>query len=484
MRSALRTPLPALAALTLLLACGGGSGSTASRDTAPPAPRPKVVVYGESIPTGTTYNYALRVVQEDGTHPVTLAVGEAGYQVYGVHGDRLVYARRVSSEREHYYSVRLDGTGEVWLNPGTGTWRNALLQDGHLVFQNYATGEVYVAPVDGSRPPAQLTATGEWASSLQTTPQGLLYSQHLKATDSYELRFRPFNLGPSVLLTPVTAADQQSARDLVGDRLLYTTRKGLFSIRLDGTGQRQLAAVQDALVYGGVVGNSVIVGNLAASGQQDLYVVSLDGSVAGHALDDSPGGAKRTTFYNTQGSLLTDGTRVVYFNFSTVQPGFVDLYSAPLAGGMPVRLTSFPEVEYAQALRDGKVLVARAADSYQGNWDLLWVPLDGSGAPAPVVQTPQRELFVGFADDRLVFRRLYADREELLSATLDGRDEKRLATVGPNAGDSWSWVAHGRVYVRTEPTWGNYDLHSLKADGTDTRILANSANSEGFLGLF
>lgn len=481
MRTALRSALPALAALAFLIACGG-AGSGGPQPGGQPAPRPKVILYGESIYTGNAYNYALRLMKEDGSGKVLLSVGDAPYQVLGVTQDRVVYARRVSSERDYFYSVKLDGTDEKWLNPGTAvSWRNGWLQGGHLLMQNYMTGEVYEVPVDGSAAPALMSAQGEWAFMIEATPAGLVYSQHLQANDAYEVRFRAFDRSPSILLAPSNPTDAPNPREVVGDRLVYTTRKGIFSVRLDGTGLRQLGAVQDQLIYGGVTGNSVVIGNLSATGQ-DLYAVSLDASAPGRALDDTPNEIKRASLYNS-GGLTTDGSRVVYYRWysPTANP---DLYSAPVNGGFPVRLTSFSQLEFPMAILNGKVLVARAADSYQGDWDLLWVPIDGSGAPTAVVQTAQREMFVGFADNRLVFRRLFADREELLSATLDGKDEILLATAGTNAGDAWAWIANNRVYVRTEPVWGNFDFSSMKADGTGKVALADSPNSEGFFGLY
>ncbi|HJV22536.1 MAG TPA: hypothetical protein VJ570_07560 [Holophagaceae bacterium] len=477
MRLALRSALPALAALTLLLACGGSGSGSGSTPT--PGGRPKVILYVEAIPTGTSTNYALRAMREDGTADTLLGVKNLNYRIKGIVGDRVVYSVW-GIDNDQCYSVKLDGTDEKLLSPNPTIWRNALLQGDHLVMQNL-TGELYVVPVDGSRAPALLSLPGEYAGLVRTTPTGVIYRQNIVATDTWELRHRTFDLagGPSTLTK--LFVDGETFRDLAGDRALITTTKGLFSIRFDGTDRKQLAAVQDQMVFCGWSGNQAVVANGNPLSQQ-LYVVALDAGVAGHALDDTPDTVNQTTLYNIPG-MTTDGTRVVYYRLPSDRSSS-DLYSAPLNGGLPVRLTSYAEIEYPLAIRNGKVLVARSASSYQGDWDLLWIPLDGSAAPTPVVKTAQREMFVGFAGDRLVFRRLYADREELLSATLEGQDERLLETVGSNRGDTWAWVANDRVYASVEATPGNYDFSSVKADGTGRIALAARPEPETYLGLF
>ncbi|HJV90663.1 MAG TPA: hypothetical protein VJ623_10190 [Holophagaceae bacterium] len=477
--------IPALATLTFLLACGGGSSGSDSAATPTPAPAPKVV-YFEVIPLGTTNNYALRSMLEDGTQNTLLDVfSDQGGEIVGFAGDRFIFAEHLDNMSGQYYTVKADGSGKTRLGDPDQRWKYGCLVGDQVLMQHYDSShgyqELYAAPTDAAHAPVLVSLAGEVASTYATTAKGVVYSQRFAATNTYEVRYRELGNGSApVVLFPETA-DQEWFREVVGDRVLYTTLKGVYSVRLDGTDRRSLATVPDALAYQGVVGKLAIYANQNARGG-DLFAVPVDGSGPARTLDATPDTRKRGNQYIGQ-PLVSDGTHLVYFRVPTGMPALIDLYSVPLTGGSPVRLTSFPEMEYPLAIVNGKALIARAGDTYQGNWDLYWVPLDGSDSPTPVVQTPQRELFLTLLDGRLVFRRLYADREELRSATLDGQDERLLATAPTNAGDAWAREQHGRIYVTLEATPGNYDFFSLKADGTDRRDLAVGPHSESFQGV-
>ncbi|HJV22535.1 MAG TPA: hypothetical protein VJ570_07555 [Holophagaceae bacterium] len=477
--------IPALATLTFLLACGGGSGGSGSTAAPAPVPTPKVV-YFEVVPLGTTNNYALRSMLEDGSQNTLLDVfSDQGGEIVGFAGDRFIFAEHLDNMSGQYYTVKTDGSGKTRLGDPDQRWKYGRLVGDQVVMQrydsNHGSQEIWAAPTDAGRAPVLVSLVGESAVTYTATAKGVVYSQHFAATDTYECRYRELGAGAApVTLFPETAA-QEWFRDVVGNRAVYTTTKGVFSVKLDGTDRRTLATVPDTLAYQGLVGNLAIYANQNTRGA-DLFAVPVDGSGPVRTLDTTPDTVKRGNEYSGQ-ALISDGTHLVYFRVPTGMPALIDLYSVPLTGGSPVRLTSFPEMEYPLAIVNGKALIARAGDTYQGNWDLYWVPLDGSGSPTAVVQTPQRELFLTILDGRLVFRRLYADREELRSATLDGQDERLLATAPTNAGDSWAREQHGRIYVTREATPGNYDFFSLKADGTDRRDLAVGPHSESFQGV-
>lgn len=478
--------LPGLA-LTFLLGCGGSDGSPKADPPPPPLKAGAYAIYTQTVAAGTETAIVLHAVSEDGTRDTALATFTGlGGSWAGRAGDRLIYSEQVgetdTTELWRHLSIRLDGLGRTLLSGTSTDWNsNALIAGSRVILQKGTTGELYTVPADGSRPPEPFSLPGRYAGTLQALGDGVLYQEQTEVPGTDAIRFRPADASaPPVTLYLRTATAQETFRGVFGDRVLYSTNTTLGSVRLDGTGAKTLATVPRFLSYLGVAGSQVVYTQYLGPASE-LWTVPLDGATAPFALDATPG---VQSFNSPVGTALAEGGQLVYGRIDLATPTRSDLFSVPLAGGTPRKLTALAENELPKAVLDGQAYFQITVGGSGMNLDLYRVPLDGSAPEVPVAQTAQLEMFLGLLEGRLLFFRRFDDREELRSVTADGGDERLLATSpASQAGRPWAGILQGRVYVYLEGPVGAFRLSSLRADGTDLRDLVTTPTDLTFEGV-
>ncbi|HJV22534.1 MAG TPA: hypothetical protein VJ570_07550 [Holophagaceae bacterium] len=467
--------LLSLAALALTLACGGGSGSSASQAPTGPTYHGPWVVYSDTVTTNAGDTTTLHALQEDGTHDVVLNTFTGlGGSWEGRSGDRFIFSEQVgqtaNSEAWRHYSIWMDGTGRKLLSGSSTDWNSGTLIVGdHVILQRESTQELFTVPADGSKAPVPFSLPGKYAFTVTTVGNGVLFQQQTDTPGSDLVCYRTADgSGPAIPLYTRTSTAQETFRAVIGDRVVYTTSQTVASVRLDGTDPRTLVTVPRFLLHQGFAGTLAVYQSYLGPGME-LWGVPVDGSGPAVALDTTP---DTQTFTGIRSDAFTGAGRLAYGRISIATPTTADLYSVPLTGGAPLKLTSFTENELPLAARDGQVYFQITVGGFGSNSDLYRVALDGTGLPQALLQTTYLEQFLGFLDGRLIFLRRYDDREELRSATPDGLDERLLATAPPAlAGRPWARIAQGRMYANTESAPATYVLLSIKADGTEARTL-------------
>ena len=118
---------------------------------------------------------------------------------------------------------------------------------------------------------------------------------------------------------------------------------------------------------------------VAVSWLDRIWTLAPDGRDA-RPLDPSKSSTRNASgFAEREPAWSPDGSRIAY---ASDREGTFDIYSAPVNGGPPTRLTSLPGDErWPSWTRDGRIVFSYRHD---GNWDLYAVA-DGAGvAPAPL----------------------------------------------------------------------------------------------------
>jgi len=226
----MKNRIPALLAMSLLLAgCGGGgdgNGSSGGAGTGP-VPSLRTVVYTRTAGGLQNDIYA---VQEDGTALAPLAASADSEIFVGLSPDgRVIFLRSVGGDN-NLYSVKVDGTGLVGLGDTPNrelvnlTHAPAVTPNGRVVFTRHDFGlnrtDLYIIDADGT-------------------------DEVLLATDVTDY----FGMTP-------------------GGRALFSRSNGVYSVKEDGSDEQTLVATW-GLVRGVTASGRVII-----EGGGDLYSVS------------------------------------------------------------------------------------------------------------------------------------------------------------------------------------------------------------------
>ena len=137
-------------------------------------------------------------------------------------------------------------------------------------------------------------------------------------------------------------------------------------------------------------GRNAVIVRLDSPGQANLWMVDLQSSVP-----------TRFTFGNTlDGTPLfsPDGSRLIY---QSNPKGRFDLFVKGITASTPESALVTSDVNFKEGgavTTDGRLLLFAQLDSRTG-WDLMELPLDGSGQPRPLVRTPFNERWCSLSPD-------------------------------------------------------------------------------------
>ncbi|HEX6886335.1 MAG TPA: hypothetical protein VF530_23370 [Planctomycetota bacterium] len=272
--------------------------------------------------------------------------------------------RVVYSEFDNLYSVALDGTGRVQLDPPTWTpvapW--AFTPDGtSILFQARVggrfgpTGGLLRSRVDGSQPTSVLVSGSLAIQQILATDRDVAYVQR-DGTQFDPFGFRGLwtraldGTAPAVLLNgpALTRTGCGTAQLAPGDRLLFTNSYSTESI-------------------------------------SELFVVARDGSLAPRRLSAQlSGGRDVSTFLQAPA-----GEGVVY-RADQIQDGAFELFRTDLGGAGPVALLDLPvgpvvgDVLSFRSAADGRSVVFMADQDTDQEFRLYRVASDGRTGPTRI----------------------------------------------------------------------------------------------------
>jgi hypothetical protein len=142
-------------------------------------------------------------------------------------------------------------------------------------------------------------------------------------------------------------------------------------------------------------------------------------------------------------------------------------------------LTSSADREYFEGETSGRIIYSILKEGYQ--LDIYSVKKDGTDI-LPLATDPEEELVIAIVGSRVIYAKNFEPNSmwgDYYSVTYDGND-RRLLAQGVRYGDVLGeWL----VYER-ETNLGNYDLYSVKIDGTLTTVLAAASEEELYAGSF
>ncbi len=213
--------------------------------------------------------------------------------------------------------------------------------------------------------------------------------------------------------------------------------------------------------YPALYGEAIV---FAAEG--DLWTVPTDGGLA-RRLTTHPG-------EETHPTVSPDGSTLA---FSATYEGPMEVYTMPLAGGLPTRRTWQAEPSIVNSwLPDGRLLYATSHFSTLPDLQLVVLDLDGGYARVPLSQAsegiydPQGErlFFVRPAFHRNVTKR-YAGGTARRIWRFDGEGSEAVVLTDDYVGESHTpMVALGRVYFISDRD-GTMNLWSMDDSGGDLR---------------
>lgn len=491
-----RTGHAVLALLLLLGGCSGGGSAGDPSDTAsssplsptPGSPSPsataaQAVIYQTFSAAGDSNLYA---VTEDGAGQAALAATDQREHFRGVSRDGwVVYDRYVSDVVSHLVSVRVTG-GDMRLldessagklfrgftpdnrviyqkSTATGGAIHSIRPDGTapavLIDEPYITAE-FVAATSGGRvlyqacqrsqdpqAPPQCISAGLYSVAPDGTDRRLLAAGTPRAaliTDDGRVLYETSVGGQSDLYgmpadggNPVVLAgspdDEWDPRPLPDGRILYARRVAgqwdVYLVHADGTGNRALLTDPSDEFVAGITPAGRILFVRGPSGQRNLYAINPDGTglaVLGDSTDDE--NLRR----------ITDDGRVIYSTRRTAG-GFAqdDLYSVMPDGTDMRALADSQEFEWFEDVApDGRVVYMRCLAAPGGpcedpaaQSDLYSVHQDGMGATA-LAATGAFEVFRSVtATNRVIYQRLVDSQYDIESVRTDGTAPRALAAT-------------------------------------------------------
>lgn len=365
-------------------------------------------------------------VRLDGSNEVALAATTDNETPEFVTSEGVVIFSREAATSIDLYAINADGTGAATLANGPDDEHFAALTPGGRVIYEVDVGaqrDVYSVNLDGSTPVA-LADSADYEDYAGMTPDGRMLIELDQPLD--EDLFIMNADGANRIALGQTAARESFAGVTAEGRIIFSRDTGgdsdLFAINADGTEEATLADSADLEEFAGVTAGGLVVFSRDVGGAQyDLYSIDPHGAASATPLAT---GAESEFFV-----AATRGGRVL---FNRRFPTGQDLISIPENGGAEVQLAAdFDRVLVDSAtLVDDHLILFSLASSGSGvpSRDLFSIHSDG-GARATLAAESADEQFEGVTDSRVIFTREASGQTDLYSIRFDGTDERVLANT-------------------------------------------------------
>lgn len=476
------------------------------------------------------------MVKEDGSQLVALANGADDERYQGITpAGNLIYSRYINGVQGELFSINKNGGNPVAITDtlgldGSKTF-SAITPGGKIIFFNkpvLSSYDLYMINADGT---GLITiSAGPYDDTFRGfTPSGwiLFDKYHYDQNPSYIIEdIYAINEAGDEQHTIANSSNIDLFRFETNDgRIIYhswpsgysITNSDVYSVNLDGT-DRQILANSSVNEFGRgmTTTNQVIIEKETAPYQWDLYSVNTDGT-GWVALAEDP---NANEFF-----VATTSTGRVIYNQNTLN----DLYSINADGTDLQPIANSTDREFFQTLTSNEqVIYRRAMDNTQD--DLFVVNPDGSGNLRLTETVDKSEQFIReAANGRIIFQTLSTTYPIVYGFSSINVDGTGLATLIADTSNAVYFIdetpsgrlifveqdgsglynmysvdtfgnglvqladkvdrssfkgetANGRIIIerRSDPTSDQYDIISVKADGTDLKMIASSVDDERF----
>ncbi|MDX6680847.1 MAG: TolB protein, partial [Solirubrobacteraceae bacterium] len=208
--------------------------------------------------------------------------------------------------------------------------------------------------------------------------------------------------------------------------------------------------------------DGVIAFTSARNGDDDVYVISPDGSGLRRLTSDAAG--------DSAPAFSPDGSRIA---FQSTRAGFADVFAMDADGSRQANLTNLGGDDVAPAFSPaGRIAYAR---NVGGNFDVFVMNADGSGQ-ANLTNTPgSSELAPAFSPDgsKILFTRGF----DINVMNADGTGQRDLTNSAAVENEATFSPDGGSIAFESDVD-GNFEIYVMNADGTAPTRLTNDPASD------
>lgn len=292
----LLTPYLLLALLLPLFACGDDDDPATPTPT--PAAEPRIVFASRRTDNGQIFSMKL-----DGSDVQQISTeGTAVFGSLSGQGDRVVYSSTRDGQQD-LFVADLDGQNEVQLTSRTASdYRPAFSRDGaHIAFVSEVSGnrEIWLLDVNtGARTQLTDDPAEDTFPAFDATGQRVLFTSYRDGhAQTYAVGVDGTGL---VNLSDGAFADYTPCAAPDSSRILFTRTDGVSDLWVmdpDGSNQQKLLAIDGSEWHASWTPDSQrIVFYSDVSGNQEIYIVGVDGSGLTNLTNNAANDFKTTTW--------------------------------------------------------------------------------------------------------------------------------------------------------------------------------------------
>jgi hypothetical protein len=304
-------------------------------------------------------------VKADGTDPIPLAkVGSDHFAAMA--GNWLIFRFVESPQPEGIYSVALDGSGTRLLAPeAQDRFPYFAAASGERIFYEEMLGDgvdvnLHAINADGTAP-AALAATDDFERLLRVSDDRVIYD---RMEDTYHHLYAVGVDGGNPAALDTSPFVDVVFEGILGERVIYSRRDDLYSIRSDGSAPATLAASMYEEYFAGIAGDKVVFHRQSlVPSRIDIFAVAPDGT----------GPIALVETWANEFFEASTAYRVIYRQWND---GQWDLGSVLMDGTNEMLIASGPDSDYFQAVADDMVIFQRS--TAEGGRDLYAVQADGT----------------------------------------------------------------------------------------------------------
>ena len=339
--------------------------------------------------------------------------------------DRVIYLLGPDVDNSNLHIVALDGSNDIVLTATTGR-KNVSALVGNRILYNVGASDLFSVLADGTGT-APLAATDAVESFRATLDERVIYENSDGAGDLFAV-----NADGTGRVALATTPESEHVFGIAGDRVIYRRAGNLMSVRIDGSGEVALDTGPFEGNLAGIVGDRVVYNRIIGGGY-DIYSIRVDGTDA-RAIAAT--GSKELFKAGL-------GNRVIYSCAVDAIQNW-DLCAVDNDGANPVVLANFWRTEEFAGIVGERIIYHRhtlfgivpTPDIFQ--FDIVSVNPDGTGT-AMLAESPDFETFAGSSGGRILYERITNGQIDLYAVDPDGtnaivlansaNDEKVIATV-------------------------------------------------------
>ena len=356
-------------------------------------------------------------LRPDGTDARPVVSTPATERVVSSFDDRVIYRLGPNVDDSNLRIVGLDGSSDIALTSLAGREDVKAIVGNRIVYSVFGT-DLYSVLADGTgtAPLAVSSAVEDFRATLGNR---IIYANSEGAGDLYAV-----NADGTGRVTLAASSESEQFFGIAGDRVIYQRAGNLMSVRIDGSGEVALDTGPYEADLAGIVADRVVY-NRVINGGFDIYSIRVDGT------DARPIAATGSKEVFRAGM----GNRVIYVCMVDPIQNW-DLCAVDNDGANPVVIANYSRTEEFAGIAGNRVIYYRhmqvgvfpQPDLFQ--YDIASVNVDGTGTVI-LADSTDFETFAGSSGGRILFERSTGSQIDLYAVDPDGTDQTVLAN-SPN----------------------------------------------------